>query len=243
MVLVNAGLSNLLINRNRRNLVLIISPLCALYFILVISIPLDFLLTMGFCGLKPNSYQAVIIQNENGTIDDLLRLSLLSVKRETRLVVWPEYALPEYLLSDRSTQRDLQALQGFCRQHQCTLVLGTKEHAPNDAPCDWLRRRNMKMVGDELFYNIALVIGPDSATLGKYAKTHPIQFFADGVPGRTYQTIPTPAGRLGIGICYDFDYAQTALRLVHNGAEVLACGNPTTHIIRQSLAGGRTAFV
>jgi len=166
------------------------------------------------------SSNGLIVQNESGTLDDLLQSTRMAITPATRLVVWPEYALPEYLLEERLAQRDLQDIQAFARVHRCTLVLGAKKHAPNNAPCDWLRRRGMKMEGG-LFYNIALVIGPDGKVLGDYAKTHPIQFFADGVPGRSYKPIDTPAGRLGIAICYDMDYAHTALRLVRNGADVL----------------------
>ncbi|HEX2949036.1 MAG TPA: nitrilase-related carbon-nitrogen hydrolase, partial [Armatimonadota bacterium] len=61
----------------------------------------------------------------------------------------------------------------------------------------------------------------DGRVLGTYHKTHPIQFFSDGVPGRTYPTFRTAVGRIGIAICYDFDFAACPLRLVQNGAELL----------------------
>jgi len=164
---------------------------------------------------------AVIVQDEASALDDLLRLSRMALTPATRLVVWPEYALPLYLQEEAFARRDLQTIQDFARANRCTLIFGTKKRAPDTAPCDWLRRRSMRVTADGLFYNIALVIGPDGALLGEYAKTHPIQFFSDGVPGRVYPAIPTPAGRLGIAICYDFDYAHTTLRLVHHGAEML----------------------
>ena len=196
---------------------------------------------------------AVIVQDERGGLETLRALTeraLAGIDAQPLLVVWPEYALPMYLLEDTYARRDLKTLQAFVRKNNCTLVLGTKKHAPSDAPCDWLRRRSMTAGGDGLFYNIALVIGPDGQVLGDYAKTHPIQFFSDGVPGRSYQRIDTPAGRLGIAICYDFDYAHTALNLVRNGAEVLVVPTfdavewgETQHRQHTRMAQARTAEV
>jgi apolipoprotein N-acyltransferase len=213
IVLVNVALALLLTRRDWR------PPVAAFGAVILVLLVATF--NMKYTtAVWPKSDDGMIVQNESGTLDDLLRSTRAEMQPETRLVVWPEYALPVYLLEDGFAQHDLQEIQAFTREHNCTLVVGTKKHAPDDAPCDWLRRRGMIAEGG-LFYNIALVIGPDGQVLGDYAKTHPIQFFSDGVPGQSYQPIETPAGRLGIAICYDFDYAHTALNLVHNGAEVL----------------------
>jgi apolipoprotein N-acyltransferase len=42
------------------------------------------------------------------------------------------------------------------------------------------------------------------------------------VPGDHSPSFATPVGRLGIAICYDFDYAACTWQAVHNGAELLA---------------------
>lgn len=78
----------------------------------------------------------------------------------------------------------------------------------------------MSLAG-ELFHNTALVIDPNGTLVGAYYKSHPIQFFSDGVPGHDFPAFTTPVGHLGLAICYDFDFASTALKLVHNGADVL----------------------
>ncbi|MHB9132990.1 MAG: apolipoprotein N-acyltransferase [Armatimonadota bacterium] len=159
-----------------------------------------------------------VVQEETGGVDRLIAITKQTAKAGTNLIVWPEYAVPAYLLSE---PRQLAEMQQVAREAKSTLVLGCKEHAPADAPCDWLRRRAMTSLGEGLFFNTALVLGPDGEVLGTYHKTHPIQFFADGVPGGAFNPIQTPVGKMGVAICYDFDYASTAFNLVRNGAEVL----------------------
>jgi len=168
----------------------------------------------GYDIMHPTSYQGLIVQDESSDFDQLLRNTRAELTPDTRLVVWPEYAQAAYPLENKLLLKDLT---DAARETHSTFVFGTQEHAPAGTPCDWLRRRGMP----DLYYNTALVLSPKGEILGKYYKTHPIQFFADGVPGRSFHTIPSPVGRLGIAICYDFDYASTALNLVRNGAEVL----------------------
>lgn len=243
IVLVNVSLALLLTRRDWR-------PLVAALGVVIVVLLISTLGQRYNIARMPEAEEGLIVQNESGTLEDLLRLTRAELKPDTRLVVWPEYALIEYLLEDEFAQRELREIQAFARQQRCTLVLGTKKHAPNDTPCDWLRRRGMMAEEKGLFYNIALVFGPDGKVLGDYAKTHPIQFFFDGVPGRSYRPIDTPAGRLGIAICYDFDYAHTALNLVHNGAAVLVAPTfdeitwgETQHLQHTRIAQARVAEV
>ncbi|MHB9026424.1 MAG: apolipoprotein N-acyltransferase [Armatimonadota bacterium] len=160
-----------------------------------------------------------IVQHESGDLATLKQLSKPTMEAGVPgLIVWPEYALQAYPLDD---EKLLQELRDVARRTDCTLVLGCKKSAPDDAPCDGMRRRGMLAADGRLFYNIALVIGPDGTVLGDYAKANPVQFFSDGVPGRAFPLFDTPAGRFGIGICYDFDYATTNRRLARQGAELL----------------------
>ena len=162
--------------------------------------------------------RAGIVQDESGDVQSLLQLTKTLAPQHPALVVWPEYAVLDYPLAKPKL---LAQLQASARALHCTLVLGCKDHAPADSHVDWLRRRAMLSMEGSLYWNLALVIGSDGQMLGRYAKTHPIQFFSDGVPGRRFPAIPTPVGPLGIAICYDFDFASTAVRLVHSGAELL----------------------
>ncbi len=165
----------------------------------------------------------IIVQDEDNGMDRLKALSLAYKKERAglqtpALLVWPEYAVPGYLLEWKP---ELAEVQGVARDLHATLVLGTKERAPDNAPCDPLRRRSMLLGEGNLFYNTALIVGPDGGIRGKYHKAHPIQLFADGVPGRDFPAYPTPAGKLGLAICYDCDFAWPLLQSVRNGANIL----------------------
>jgi len=161
---------------------------------------------------------AAVIQHGNGGLDELERFTREAAAQGTDLIAWPETAVSEALLDDPELRARLSAL---ARETGATLVVGGWETAPEDAPIDWLRRHALEASGIGMLYNSALVIAPDGTILGSYHKTHPIQFFADGVPGREFPVFDTPAGRIGVAICYDFDYAATARRLVQGGANVL----------------------
>jgi apolipoprotein N-acyltransferase len=166
---------------------------------------------------KPSS-SVVLVQEDNGDLDDLRRLILRYADEHPALIVCPELALHDYLLEPPALCRQLADL---ARATGSTLIVGAKEAAPDDAPCDSLRRRAMLSLEGRLYYNAAFLISPQGELLGVYHKHYPIQFFSDGVPGRGYPTFPTPAGRLGVAICYDFDYATTARQLVRHGAQLL----------------------
>ena len=77
------------------------------------------------------------------------------------------------------------------------------------------------------FYNSLAMIDASGAVLGVYRKSH----IPDGPgyqekfyfrPGNTgFRTWPTPQGTLGIGICWDQWYPETARSLMLMGAEIL----------------------
>ncbi|MHB9107473.1 MAG: apolipoprotein N-acyltransferase [Armatimonadota bacterium] len=168
--------------------------------------------------------RALLVQSEDGSLDTNLTLTKSVFPHDQSqplLIVWPEYALPEYPLEDPLAKADLLKIQQFARETRSTMVFGTKTHAPAGTQCDWLRRRAMLATDGGLFYNTAVVVGTDGNILGTYHKTHPIQFFSDGVPGQSLLPIGSSLGKLGISICYDFDFASTTVSLVRKGANVL----------------------
>lgn len=168
--------------------------------------------------------KTLLVQAEFAGINVLKRLSYAHPEVRPRLVAWPESAVGEYLTAPKSPPacNARRVIQTLAQDLQATVVVGCKDHTPAGVRCDWLRRRGMLRTGDgELYYNAATIFGPDGTVRGTYHKHYPVQFFADGVPGRTFPTFASPAGRLGVAICYDFDYAQTALQLTRHGAEIL----------------------
>ncbi len=77
------------------------------------------------------------------------------------------------------------------------------------------------------YYNSVVIVGADGSALGIYRKSH----IPDGPgyqekyyfrPGDTgFKTWSTPAGRIGVGICWDQWYPECARAMVLQGAEVL----------------------
>ena len=77
------------------------------------------------------------------------------------------------------------------------------------------------------FYNSLAMIGPDGKVAGVYRKSHIPDgpgysekfYFRPGNSG--FKTWPTPAATLGVGICWDQWYPETARALMLEGAEIL----------------------
>ena len=72
-------------------------------------------------------------------------------------------------------------------------------------------------------YNAAVVIDRQGRLVGKYRKTHlPLAEVEDGVtPGSDYPVFDTDFGRIGIMICWDAFFPETARILRLKGAEIL----------------------
>jgi len=75
-------------------------------------------------------------------------------------------------------------------------------------------------------HNTAVLIGPDGAVLGTYAKTHP--FSGESCAGGGWVTageevcvVDTELGRIGMIICFDGDYPELSRIQAVRGAEVL----------------------
>lgn len=218
IVLSNAVLAEILLTRARFHrkalgVVLLAFP------VLILTLSLNSKASMPiYRNGSDRAIRVGIVQHESGNLTALKHQTRLLAREHPALIVWPEYAVPDYPLEKPHL---LAELQEIARSAGCTLVLGCKKHAPPDSRVDWLRRRGMMAMEGALFGNIALIIGPEGKIIGEYQKTHPIPLFSDGIPGTAYPTFPSSAGRLGVGICYDFDFASSSWRLVRNGAELL----------------------
>jgi predicted amidohydrolase len=75
-----------------------------------------------------------------------------------------------------------------------------------------------------LVYNVAVLLGPDGAIVGKYRKvTLPRGEIEGGItPGDEYPVFNTRFGRVGMMICYDGFFPEVARALSNRGAEVIA---------------------
>ena len=75
-----------------------------------------------------------------------------------------------------------------------------------------------------LIYNVAVLIGPDGAIVGKYRKVCLPRGEIDGgvTPGHEYPVFQTRFGKVGMMVCYDGFFPEVARALSKNGAEVIA---------------------
>ena len=77
----------------------------------------------------------------------------------------------------------------------------------------------------------SLIFGPDGMRLGRYDKIHLFDVDVPGateshressgmVPGREVTVLDTPAGRIGIAVCYDLRFPELFRRMARAGAEL-----------------------
>ncbi len=133
---------------------------------------------------------------------------------ECDLLVLPEFALSGYQFIDQEEVFDLservpggqttQACMELARRRRMHLVVGLPERA------------------GERCYNSAIVVGP-SGFLGCYRKTHlfceETLFFSPGDSG--FQVWDVGEARIGVMICFDWYYPESARTLALQGADVV----------------------
>ncbi len=75
-----------------------------------------------------------------------------------------------------------------------------------------------------LVYNVAVLLGPDGALIGKYRKVCLPRGEVEGgiAPGADYPVFSTRFGKVGLMVCYDGFFPEVARELTNNGAEVIA---------------------
>ena len=125
------------------------------------------------------------------------------------ILCFPEYCLVGYELGTMAERAEpipgpsTDYLQKVCAHTGVTIIAGTSE------------------IANKQLYNTAVMVGP-SGLLGKYRKTHlwPPEA-AVFQAGTGLPVFSTPLCTIGIGICYDMEFPETARALTLKGAEIL----------------------
>ncbi len=127
-------------------------------------------------------------------------------------ILLPELFLTGYFLDEQLVSLaepldgpSLRRLSALARHHQLLTICGWPEATGGPRP-----------------YNSAVVIERDGTVVGRYRKTHLFgrepEFFA---AGDRLHPFDTSVGRIGVLICYDMEFPETARILALEGAAVI----------------------
>jgi len=160
----------------------------------LLSLPADSAEEIRVAAVQP----AFRIESEEGLwrLFDLTRRAY----RGADLVVWHEGALPFDPQANHT--EELRALAAEIGAH---LVIGYA--FPTDAG----------------HVNEAVILTPDGRFLGPFGKDHPVAWSGEtSVTRGPFAAYETDLGTLGMMICYDLDFTDTARRIARAGARLIA---------------------
>ncbi len=143
----------------------------------------------------------------------LRNLTLEASMSGAKIVVWPEASFRD----DPRIQDIWPSITAIAAESGCYLVVPyfTEDPAAASALVD---------VPDVVprFVNEGLLVSPSGEVLGAGAKDHPVALLGEtSVTRGTYPVFDTEIGKIGIMICYDLNFTNTARRLRQAGAEIL----------------------
>lgn len=164
------------------------------------------------CGVQTDP----VLGDRDGNAERICASLSAAAAEGARLVVFPEAALTGYLFEsfreavdgavDPSDSAAMARVQAACRDLDTWCVFGAIE-----------RTRGPKL------FNTAFLFSP-AGELGRYRKVHTLclgvdRFTTPGADG--FQVWNTPIGRIGLNICYDGSFPESARVLKLLGAELI----------------------
>jgi 5-aminopentanamidase len=156
-----------------------------------------------------------ILMSNRENLDKILLYAKSAAEKGAKLIVFPECALTGYVFASREEAipymepipgPSTDELARFCRGTGTYIIIGLLEIDGNKC------------------YNAAALVGPEGL-IGKYRKIHlpflGIDRFLDR-GDQPFQVYQTPVGNIGILICYDCTFPESARVMTLMGADILA---------------------
>ncbi len=155
------------------------------------------------------------IMENRENLDKILLETKTAANNGADLIVFPECALTGYVFASREEAMPFMEtipgpstdkLAAYCRELGVHVIVGLLE------------------IDADRCFNAAVLMGPQGL-VGKYRKNHlpflGIDRFID--PGdKPFQVYNTPVGNIGIHICYDCNFPESARVMTLLGADILA---------------------
>ncbi len=147
-------------------------------------------------------------------INNLVKLCEEAAKGGAKLIVTPEMGTSGYCFLNRSEIKNLvekipgpttKQFEKIANKHSCFIVIGLPE-VDEDT---------------KLYYNSAVLIGPNGI-IGKHRKSH--SYIAEpkwSAPGQEHLVFETDIGKIGILICMDIHFIETARLIALQDADII----------------------
>lgn len=142
----------------------------------------------------------------------------------TELVMVPELLLaaepPLLRARDGWTEEVAEPIPGPMTDRICALAKATGL---------WLVPGSLYERDADHIYNTAIAVSPEGEIVARYRKVFPWQPYEKTTPGSEFVVFTIPGkGRIGLAICYDGSFPETARQLAWLGAEVMLQPTLTT---------------
>ena len=191
MMLVNSCIAGYFILREKKYLavIFVLSPLLLLCFYYSdTTLPTGKKIKVAVIQGNIHSDWEWRIKNHDNIFNTYRRLSLEASKSKPDIIVWPEYAIPEDMTTNKDLYTDMVRL---AKETRAYIVFGSLEKT---------ERTDKKY---QYIKDVAHIFTRNGDHLGTYASVRPFPFEGNIIPGTDYPVFHTEIGKFGIIICWE----------------------------------------
>jgi predicted amidohydrolase len=185
-----------------------------------------------------------VVYDKKKNLEKLFGFIDQAAAQDVNLIIFPETSLQGYL----HNMIGIESMEDFRYQHinaetvpegESVRAVVAKAKAKNIYVIFGMVERDEEKY--DKIYNTAVLLGPEGY-IGKYRKVHQIiDELHVYYPGEEWPVYNTAIGRIGMLICYDKTFPESARELALKGAEILAM--PTAFALQAPGADYRTDYM